>query len=677
MSRIPSLRSIARLPQTSETWQVAIAQLRTWIAPEHETPRQPYAIFIFCNDDGGMLCLDISEYQPTPEQVRDTLLKTMAKPVREAGPPRRPATLVVPEPEQAEAILTTLAKAGVEIDLYEAPPPPEFQDIVRELESHLRGGEPEHSGLLSVKGVTPELAGSVFAAAAEFYRAAPWVQLNNMQVLAIRHPAEPKPRFVSVMGNGGVEYGLATYLTWADVERMMGGAIDDPMEAIPESGAHSLFFDTIDRMAFDDLEALKQYGWEVAGEAAYPIPVIYDRQAGARRPELIDMLWYEAALCAIPIFVREHLRPDHKGDYLPAEAAIEVRTSSGPVKVDVKYPAGTLAVENWPAQDADWPSLDEEDDDLEDVPAFDRRGMEGMLAKLVGQIEGGFGSGDPNLDKAQQLMYKAWDETNPAKRIGLAHKALSISPDCADAYVLLAEEEADTVARALALYEKGVAAGERALGPEYFREFAGDFWGLLETRPYMRAREGLARMLWQLNRREEAAEHYRDLLRLNPNDNQGLRYLLMDLYLQLDQDANALKLYQKYHDDWSAVWQYSHALLEFRKSGSGGKARKALDQALEQNSHVPDYLTGKKRIPNRKPGLIGVGDQNEAVYYASQHLNHWRRTPGAVEWLVEHLKNGAASTRQRTAGSHKKAPGQARPKRKSGSKGGSKARRKR
>ena len=50
------------------------------------------------------------------------------------------------------------------------------------------------------------------------------------------------------------------------------------------------------------------------------------------------------------------------------------------------------------------------------------------------------------------------------------------------------EETAETPEQALELYRKGVEAGERALGSESFNEYAGHFWGHLETRPYMRAR---------------------------------------------------------------------------------------------------------------------------------------------------------------------------------------------
>jgi hypothetical protein len=39
--------------------------------------------------------------------------------------------------------------------------------------------------------VTVELLKGVFEAAAEFYRAAPWIRLSNEQVIAVQHPNEP------------------------------------------------------------------------------------------------------------------------------------------------------------------------------------------------------------------------------------------------------------------------------------------------------------------------------------------------------------------------------------------------------------------------------------------------------------------------------------------------------
>ncbi len=110
--------------------------------------------------------------------------------------------------------------------------------------------------------------------------------------------------------------------------------------------------------------------------------------------------------------------------------------------------------------------------------------MRGLLGDLFGPAE------ETPLTSAQDIVQRAFAETDPRKRARLAKQALDLSADCADAYVLLAEQ-ATTRKEALDLYQQALAAGERAIGPDAFQQSVGHFWGLLETRPYMRAREGL------------------------------------------------------------------------------------------------------------------------------------------------------------------------------------------
>jgi len=288
-------------------------------------------------------------------------------------------------------------------------------------------------------------------------------------------------------------------------------------------------------------------------------------------------------------------------------------------------------------------------DDHGAPPVFDLRATEGMLAQLASEM--GEPASVPNrkLEKAQQLMYRAWAEDNPARRIALAHDALVVSPDCADAYVLLAEEEARTIEKAVEYYREGVDAGARALGKEYLEQWVGHFWGLIETRPYMRARMGLAGMLWKLQRFDEAIAHYRELLRLNPNDNQGARYVLLNLLMFLERDAEVRQLLAQYQDEYSAAWFYSRALQEFRRGGASAAANAALREALKENAHVPNYITGEKRIPPAPPQTMGFGDENEAVSYAVDHLNIWRRTAGAVEWLKAQHVARASPPKKRTS----------------------------
>ncbi|MEW5995961.1 MAG: hypothetical protein AB1744_16415, partial [Candidatus Zixiibacteriota bacterium] len=163
-------------------------------------------------------------------------------------------------------------------------------------------------------------------------------------------------------------------------------------------------------------------------------------------------------------------------------------------------------------------------------PLPDRRAMEGAMFEMFRSHS------QTPVDQAQDIMYQAWDAAEPKRRVKLACKALEISEDCADAYVLLAEETATSLPEAIDLYRKGVEAGERAIGREMFEEGIGHFWGILKTRPYMRARCGLAQCLWGTGQQMEAIEHYQEMLRLNPNDNQGIRYLLAACLLELDRD---------------------------------------------------------------------------------------------------------------------------------------------
>jgi tetratricopeptide (TPR) repeat protein len=269
---------------------------------------------------------------------------------------------------------------------------------------------------------------------------------------------------------------------------------------------------------------------------------------------------------------------------------------------------------------------------IEEANAF----LENMLREGGGRLPSAPAPTTP-LERAQDLIYEAFETESPRKRVQLAKKALKVSPDCADAYVLLAEEDAGSLEEARELYQKGVEAGERALGRETFEEEAGHFWGILETRPYMRARQGLAVCLWELGEREEAIEHYREMLYLNPGDNQGIRYELAGYLLDEEMDEELGELLERYEEDASAFWVYTRALWRFRKEGDTEEATAALKEALETNPYVPLYLLGHKSLPGALPELIGFGDESEAVAYFARALTGWLRTAQALEWLRQNV----------------------------------------
>jgi len=241
------------------------------------------------------------------------------------------------------------------------------------------------------------------------------------------------------------------------------------------------------------------------------------------------------------------------------------------------------------------------------------------------------------LHKAQDLIYDAWEMDDPDIRVKMAIEAIEITKDCADAYVILAEDQAKTWEDARHYYEKGVKAGERALGKKMFVEDRGHFWGMTSTRPYMRARKGLAHSLWQLGKYDEAIGHYKEMLDLNPSDNQGIRYILASCLaeqLRWDELEEHFKI-KEYEDDCAADWVYTKALLNFVREGASEKANKQLNLGMKYNKHVPDYLTGKKIVSKLLPDTITMGGEDEAMCYAAIFLKAWRKVSGAIEWIKE------------------------------------------
>lgn len=237
-------------------------------------------------------------------------------------------------------------------------------------------------------------------------------------------------------------------------------------------------------------------------------------------------------------------------------------------------------------------------------------------------------------EKAMDLIYKAWESDNIEEIITLAEKAIKLDENCAEAYNLLAEVKAKTPLESLELFAKGIEAGKKSLGDE-FENYKGYFWGYHETRPFMRAMAGYSDVLWHIGERSKSIEILKEMLQLNPNDNQGMRYILITRLLILNRLLESEKLYKDYEDDYSAQWHYSKAYLYFCKRSKQLYADKALKEAMEYNPYVPIYLFGLTEMPEEMPEYTGVGDENEAIAYVDDSLELWANNQKALKWFVD------------------------------------------
>jgi tetratricopeptide (TPR) repeat protein len=153
----------------------------------------------------------------------------------------------------------------------------------------------------------------------------------------------------------------------------------------------------------------------------------------------------------------------------------------------------------------------------------------------------------------------------------------------------------------------------------------------------MRALMGLAGALARAGDIGGAISNYQELLRLNPNDNQGVRYVLLPMLIQNDQDQ-AEALLAKYPADVAAAWLYSGALLTFRRQGDSAHACEQLHKAFEQNRHVPEYLLDPDSADGFWPDSYAIGSDEEAIIAADECLCAWDATPGALVWLDRQVR---------------------------------------
>lgn len=242
--------------------------------------------------------------------------------------------------------------------------------------------------------------------------------------------------------------------------------------------------------------------------------------------------------------------------------------------------------------------------------------------------------------RAMDLIFEAFEAGDSAERMSLALQAMAIHPHLPDAWLIVDEVFSGSPHESVLYLRRAVAAGEEGLGKNVFKESEGHFWLVTETRPYMRAKAALAEALWEVGEKDEAIQHFEDCLRLNPNDNQGLRDVLTSHLLSKGELERAEAILERYKDDSSANHAFNLALLLFRKNGKPSvAARKQLELAAKGNPYVVKYLLGRLKSPKTLPSSYSFGSKDEALIYVSMAEEAWKTSTGALGWLAEWAKS--------------------------------------
>jgi tetratricopeptide (TPR) repeat protein len=226
--------------------------------------------------------------------------------------------------------------------------------------------------------------------------------------------------------------------------------------------------------------------------------------------------------------------------------------------------------------------------------------------------------GDAKVEMANDFVAEQIELNNCWGKEGreMARRALEISPLCVDAYLILAAC-ASSGEREISHVQKAVAAGEKYLGSAYFADAdrPGRFWGDHDSRPYMRANAMLATLYIIHGRRGEAIDVMQRMIKLNPNDNQGIRYMLAPALAAEGRDDEMEKLLKQTDWDKGPIMSWNRALLAIRVGDP--EATALLADAMNENVFVADYLLGRKASPHHRDAVeYSAGSAEEAHNYA-------------------------------------------------------------
>ena len=247
-----------------EIWQLDVTHMPMWIQGEGEMIR-PYLLLLVSSGEGTILTQNILEQAPDEQDLHAILLEGMQHPA--AGSPRRPARVHFRQAEWFDTLESFLNEYEVTAELTEEL---DFWDfLVSKLPKELPH-DAHSSPQCTMPGMTPEQLEQFYTVSRMYYLAKPWKKVHGSQVFKVTtKDLESQPWFGIVMGQSGMELGIALYENQDELTRLLGGSVSEE-DVRHGHSALGLTFDEAFTLAAEDINAIEKHGWPIANPEAYP-----------------------------------------------------------------------------------------------------------------------------------------------------------------------------------------------------------------------------------------------------------------------------------------------------------------------------------------------------------------------------------------------------------------------
>lgn len=242
---------------------------------------------------------------------------------------------------------------------------------------------------------------------------------------------------------------------------------------------------------------------------------------------------------------------------------------------------------------------------------------EGLNEKLQGFItkynNGEIEYTNTSLDDAYELLEQAEKAKIKKQATKFAKEAYKVCPDCFEAILFQVHLEDNPLKRWELLNEKLELERNRLKKEGYFeKDNIGCFYGIFETRPYIRGLNDKAHYLITDGKIKQARDVCKEILRLNEDDNTGIRYLLMAIYAYFQEENDMIELYKKYPEESLEMLLPLFAL--YCKQENDENAKKYLNKINKANPYFIKFFQGTvKQNKDMLKGYYTKGDLSEVI----------------------------------------------------------------
>lgn len=240
------------------------------------------------------------------------------------------------------------------------------------------------------------------------------------------------------------------------------------------------------------------------------------------------------------------------------------------------------------------------------------------------------------LDDAYDLLEQASNAKSEKEAIKLAKKAYETSNECFDAIIFLANLEENTLKQEQILKDGLKKEKEHLKSEGYFsKENIGHFYGIFETRPYIRGLYTKALHYAENGQIKLMVDTCKEILRLNENDNTGARYLLMAGYAWLEDEKPMLSLYRKYKEEHLEM--LFPLLAIYYKQGNYKEAKKYLEKINESNPHFKKLFDGTLKDDGEfmKYQSYSKGKVSEVIMYVNTYTFLLDSMPNLTDFISQ------------------------------------------